>query len=106
MYCRTVLIQNRLGLHARAAMKLFELAQSFQSEITISNQKGADEPLDIEQQNSTSDEVQVSADSIMGLLLLESSQGEYIKICASGEDAPQALDAVCALVEKKFDEDE
>ena len=34
---RTVLIQNRLGLHARAAVKLVELAQSFDAILTIQN---------------------------------------------------------------------
>lgn len=90
MHCRRVLIQNKLGLHARAAMKLFELAQSFDAEITISNE----------------DDIQVSAESIMGLLLLESAQGQHIEICASGAQSEAALDAVCELVEKKFDEDE
>ena len=36
---RTVLIQNRLGLHARAAVKLVELAQSFDATITIHSEE-------------------------------------------------------------------
>ncbi|MFV0575189.1 MAG: HPr family phosphocarrier protein [Vibrio sp.] len=86
---QTVLIQNRLGLHARAAIKLFELAQSFDATITIK-----------------SGEKEVTADSVMGLLLLESAQGQYIDISAEGTQAEQALAAVCALIEQKFDEDE
>jgi phosphocarrier protein NPr len=35
--CRTVFIQNRLGLHARAAVKLVELTQSFDADISVSN---------------------------------------------------------------------
>ncbi|MDC0611291.1 HPr family phosphocarrier protein [Vibrio sp.] len=87
---RTVLIENRLGLHARAAMKLVELAQSFESVITIKNQ---------EDKEST-------ADGVMGLLMLESAQGQYVTISAEGPDAEQALDAVCHLIEDKFDEAE
>ncbi|OZT84188.1 HPr family phosphocarrier protein [Vibrio sp. 03_296] len=87
---RKVLIQNRLGLHARAAVKLVELAQSFAAEVTIDNEE-----------NKTA-----AADSVMGLLMLESAQGQYVTIHASGEQAEQALDAICHLIEDKFEEGE
>ncbi|MGD8113008.1 HPr family phosphocarrier protein [Vibrio sp. TRT 21S02] len=87
---RTVLIQNRLGLHARAAVKLVELAQSYQSILTIQNHEGKE----------------ATADSVMGLLMLESAQGEYVTISAEGHDASAALDAVCHLIEDKFEEDD
>ncbi len=89
-HSRTVLIQNRLGLHARAAIKLVELAQSFQAVLTIENREGK----------------QATADGVMGLLMLESAQGEQVTIHANGDDAVQALDAVCHLIEDKFDETE
>ncbi|MDE0550201.1 HPr family phosphocarrier protein [Vibrio sp. VP6] len=81
---RKVLIQNRLGLHARAAVKLVELAQSFDAVVTIT----------------------ATADSVMGLLMLESAQGQYVTIHATGDQAELALDAVCHLIEDKFDEGE
>ncbi len=87
---RTVLIQNRLGLHARAAVKLVELAQSFDAVLTIQSQEGKE----------------ATADSVMGLLMLESAQGQNITISAEGSQAEQALDAVCHLIEAKFEEDE
>ncbi|WP_162047255.1 HPr family phosphocarrier protein [Vibrio taketomensis] len=87
---KTVLIQNRLGLHARAACKLVELAQSFEAILTIQNYEGK----------------MATADSVMGLLMLESAQGEHVTILAEGNDATSALDAVCQLIEHKFDEDE
>ncbi|EGR8990180.1 HPr family phosphocarrier protein [Vibrio vulnificus] len=87
---RKVLIQNRLGLHARAAVKLVELAQSFAAEVTIDNEK----------------DKTAAADSVMGLLMLESAQGQYVTIHASGEQAEQALDAICHLIEDKFEEGE
>ncbi|MCG3722241.1 HPr family phosphocarrier protein [Vibrio cincinnatiensis] len=87
---RTVFIQNRLGLHARAAVKLVELAQSFDAVITIQSQEGK----------------QATADSVMGLLMLDSAQGQMITILAKGSQADLALDAVCHLIEAKFDEDE
>lgn len=87
---KTVLIQNRLGLHARAAVKLVELAQSFSAILTVKNGDGKE----------------ATADSVMGLLLLESAQGEFVTISANGADSAPALDAVCSLIEAKFDEDE
>ncbi len=87
---RTVLIQNRLGLHARAAVKLVELAQSFDAVLTIQSQE----------------DKEATADSVMGLLMLESAQGQNVTISAEGSQAEQALDAVCHLIEAKFEEDE
>lgn len=87
---KTVLIQNRLGLHARAAIKLVELAQSFDAVLTLENQEGRE----------------VTADGVMGLLLLESAQGQHVTIHAEGSEAEPALEAVCHLIEVKFDEDD
>jgi phosphocarrier protein NPr len=87
---KTVLIQNRLGLHARAAVKLVELSQSFDAVVTIQSEEGKE----------------ATADSVMGLLMLESAQGQYITINADGSQAELALQAVCSLIEHKFDEDE
>ncbi|RKF15922.1 HPr family phosphocarrier protein [Alginatibacterium sediminis] len=88
-YQRKVQIINRLGLHARAATKLVELAQSFDAQVTVSN---ADK--------------NASADSIMGLMLLESAQGMEVNIHSSGPQALEALDAIQQLVESRFDENE
>lgn len=85
---RQLFIKNRLGLHARAAIKLVELAQSFQATITISN-----------------DEKCATADSVMGLLMLESAQGQQVCVSADGHDAEAALSAVSELIEAGFDEE-
>jgi len=85
---RLLFIKNRLGLHARAAIKLVELAQSFEATITISN-----------------DEKSATADSVMGLLMLESAQGQQICVSADGNDAEAALSAVSELIEAGFDEE-
>lgn len=87
---KTVLIQNRLGLHARAAIKLVELAQSYNSTITIQNQEGKE----------------ATADGVMGLLMLESAQGQNVTISANGDDSESALRAICHLIEDKFDEED
>ncbi|MBV7297960.1 HPr family phosphocarrier protein [Enterovibrio paralichthyis] len=85
---KEVLIRNRLGLHARAAVKLVELAQSFDATVMLSK-----------------DEQSVTADSVMGILLLDSSQGEKITVSAEGTQAEEAFDAITALIEAGFDED-
>ena len=60
---QTVLIENKLGLHARAATKLAKLSQNYQAKITL-----------------TLDQKSATADSIMGLMLLTGSQGKEVKI--------------------------
>ncbi|OAN16533.1 phosphate ABC transporter permease [Photobacterium jeanii] len=86
--CREVFIKNRLGLHARAAIKLVELAQSFDATVTICNTHK-----------------QATADSVMGLLMLESAQGQQVTVSAEGPQAQPALEAVIALIEAGFDEE-
>lgn len=83
----TVEVPNRLGLHARAAAKLVNLANRFESQIEVS--KG--------------DQV-ADAKSIMGVLLLCSGQGASITFRATGADAQSALAALCALVANGFGE--
>lgn len=83
----TVKLVNRLGLHARAAAKLVDLANRYESHIEVS--KG--------------DQV-ADAKSIMGVLLLCCEQGAKIRIRASGADAAAALDSLRALVAAGFGE--
>ncbi|AWB68655.1 HPr family phosphocarrier protein [Saccharobesus litoralis] len=82
-------IVNKLGLHARAATKLVELTQQFQSTITISCEGKS-----------------ANAQSVMALLLLAGAQGKQITVQCTGEDAPAALEAVKALIANKFEEAE
>lgn len=53
---QTVEIKNRLGMHARPAMKLFELVQSFESEVMLRNDTG----------------IEAEASSVIALLMLDS----------------------------------
>lgn len=84
---RTVTIVNRLGLHARAAAKLVQLAAKFKANIKI--RKG---------------ERTVSGKSIMGVLMLAAAQGATLTLSAEGEDAMQALDALTQLIADRFGE--
>ena len=81
------LIQNRKGLHARASAQVVRLAESFKTTIHVRYE-----------------EMCVSAQSIMGLLMLGAGQGAILTIEAEGQDAEKAVAALAALVENKFGE--
>ena len=85
---RTATIVNQRGLHARAAAKFVHLAGGFESEITV--MRGGQS---------------VSGSSIMGLMMLAAGPGTEIQLSATGGDAKAALDAICALIEDRFQED-
>ena len=82
-----IVVSNKLGLHARAAAKLTQLASHFNSEIFIS--KGAQ---------------RVNAKSIMGVMMLAAGLGTTVKIDATGGDADRALTEIQALFDDKFGE--
>lgn len=82
-------ISNKLGLHARAAAKLTQLASRYSSDIFIA--RGAQ---------------RVNAKSIMGVMMLAAGMGVTVKIDADGVDAEQALTEIKALFDGKFGEAE
>lgn len=86
---RELAIENRLGLHARAAAKLVQTASRFKSAVKI--RKNGEE---------------VDGKSILGILLLAASQGTRIIVCISGEDEADALAALEDLLARRFDEEE
>ena len=85
---RFVVIRNKRGLHARAAAKFSQTAGRFNAQITV--MRGS--------QN-------VSATSIMGLMMLAASPGTKIVLTASGEQGEEALNAICDLIDAKFEEE-
>lgn len=86
---KQIVIVNKLGLHARAATELVKVANKFDAEVTL-------------QQGDKS----ASANSVLGLMMLESSQGKKVKVISEGEDAEAALKAVETLIVDKFNEEE
>lgn len=80
-------IRNKLGLHARAAVKFVQLASTFRSEIFVKK-----------------DGQEANGKSIMGLLTLVAAFGMEIELKVKGEDAGEALSALEALVDRGFDE--
>lgn len=86
---QTVEVTNKLGMHARPAMKLFELVQQFDAEVLLRNEDGT----------------VAEASSVIALLMLDSAKGRQIEIEASGPQEQEALAAVIALFIAGFDED-
>ena len=82
-------IINKLGLHARAAAKLTQLASGFQSEIWL-----------------TRNGRRVNAKSIMGVMMLAAGKGSKISIETDGSDADMALQEILKLIVAKFGENE
>jgi len=84
----TITIENRLGLHARPAMAFVDLANQFQSSITV--RKG---------------DQKVDGKSIMQMMMLAATRGTKLEIEVNGPDAEDAMQALTELVERKFDEE-
>ena len=85
---RVATIQNKRGLHARAAAKFAKVAGEFNAQVTVS--RGGQS---------------VSGISIMGLMMLAANPGTQISLSATGAQATAALDAICGLIDAKFEED-
>ena len=86
---REITIINRLGLHARAASKFVNLAKTFGSDVEL-----------------VSGDTRVDGKRIMSVMLLGASQNTRLTLCTVGEDAEQAMHALCDLIDDRFGEDE
>jgi len=80
---REVLIRNKQGLHARPAAVFVQLANKFDSIITVKK-----------------DSQEVNGKSIMGVLMLAAERGSSITIIAQGPDAQEAVEQLITLVSK------
>ncbi|SDQ52690.1 HPr family phosphocarrier protein [Pseudoxanthomonas sp. CF125] len=85
---RELTVSNRLGLHARATAKLVQVLSAYRCSATLSA-KGRE----------------VNAKSIMGVMLLAAGQGTPVTVRVDGEGEAEALEAVAALFERRFDEE-
>ncbi len=84
---RLVTIVNRRGLHARAAARMVNAAERFSANVDV-----------------VRDGQSVSARSIMGLMMLGAGMGSTVELRAEGFDANEALEALVALIEAGFNE--
>jgi len=84
----TFVIRNKLGLHARAAAKLVQVAGQYKAKIQLER-----------------DGHQVNGKSILGILTLACPRGSRITIRAEGTDAEAAVRDIGRLIQNKFGED-
>ena len=85
---KEVKIPNSLGLHARPAMQLVDVANRFKANLQI-----------------TKDSQIVDAKSIMQVMTLAATQGTKLTLSATGSDATEALDAMAGLIAEGFGEE-
>lgn len=85
----SIIISNKLGLHARASAKFTKLAGSFPCEVFLSRNGR-----------------RVNAKSIMGVMMLAAGMGSEVQIETEGEREDEAMQALRALIDDKFGEGE
>ena len=88
---KRILIVNRLGLHARAAARLVRTASAYRSSVRLERADGS---------------AVADAKSILSVLLLAAARGTELRLTVEGADELEALNAVCALVESGFGEEQ
>ena len=84
---RQVQIRNRLGMHARAAVKFVQTANGFKCEVKV-----------------VKDDQEANGKSIMGLLTLVAAHGVTMTVVCDGDDAETAVVALAGLVDEGFGE--
>ncbi|MFA5499999.1 MAG: HPr family phosphocarrier protein [Candidatus Omnitrophota bacterium] len=78
---RSVIIKNKQGLHARPAALFVQIANKFDSDVTVIKGK-----------------TKVNGKSIMGIMMLEAGKGSKVTIITKGEDAENAMTELEALL--------
>jgi phosphocarrier protein HPr len=84
---KEVLIRNKLGLHARAAVKFVNLANRYGASVKIIKEN-----------------TEIDGKSILGILTLAATQGSSVRLRVSGKEEEEAITALTALIKNKFDE--
>jgi phosphocarrier protein len=86
---KELMIENRLGLHARAAAQIVKSASAYASKITL-----------------TKDGLDVDGKSIMGIMMLAAGKGSSVVVAVHGDDEERALSGLEQLFKDKFGEKE
>jgi phosphocarrier protein len=86
---KEVHIRNKLGLHARAAVKFVNLANRYSAAVKV-----------------IKDATEIDGKSILGILTLAAVQGSSVSLRISGKDEDEAMKALTALIKDKFGEKE
>ncbi|MBA3660697.1 MAG: HPr family phosphocarrier protein [Gammaproteobacteria bacterium] len=88
MIKQSITIQNKLGIHTRAAAKLVDIAKRFESKIELSHR----------------DRV-VDCKSIMGVITLGAQKDNIVDFIITGNDEEEACAQITKLINDKFGED-
>ena len=86
---KKIVIKNRLGLHARAAVKFVNLANRYSADVKI-----------------IKDNTAIDGKSILGILPLAATQGTPIVVRIAGKDEEDAFKALSTLINERFGENE
>ncbi len=81
-------IQNKKGLHARAAAAFVKAIENLDADVTVERIGQV-----------------VSGCSIMGLMMLAAAKGTVVKVNAKGNEAEKAIEALTSLINNKFGEE-
>lgn len=84
---KELVVQNKMGIHARPAAMIVRITNKFKADVLVEK-----------------DDEQVNGKSIMGLMMLAAGKGSKVKFIATGDDAPNMLGEIEALFARKFDE--
>jgi phosphocarrier protein HPr len=84
---KELVVQNKMGIHARPAAMIVRITNKFKSEVFVEK-----------------DDEQVNGKSIMGLMMLAAGKGSKVKFIATGDDAAGMLAEIESLFARKFDE--
>lgn len=83
----TLVVQNKMGIHARPAAMIVKVANKHDSELFMEK-----------------DDEMVNGKSIMGIMMLAAGQGSKVRAIASGADADKLLEELTDLFNRKFEE--
>ena len=86
---KELMIENKLGLHARAAAQIVKTATGFSSKIVMSK-----------------DGVEVDGKSIMGIMMLAAARGMTVLVQTEGDDEDRAMEGMERLFRDRFGEKE
>jgi phosphocarrier protein len=84
---KELIVQNKMGIHARPAAMIVRITNKFKAEVFVENK-----------------DEQVNGKSIMGLMMLAAGRGSKVRFIATGDDAAPMLGELEALFTRKFDE--
>jgi phosphocarrier protein len=84
---RELVVQNKMGIHARPAAMIVRVTNKFDAEVLVQK-----------------DDEEVNGKSIMGLMMLAAGKGSKVRFNVTGGDAEPMLNELQELFERKFDE--